>query len=102
MFHEVGHGLGVKSTIDGSGFVKDHLKEYYSSMEEGKADILGLFFVTQLVDMGEYKDKDLMDNYVTFMAGLFRLGEDTHLAEPLIAILDQFIGREPAEFSEVA
>jgi len=72
MFHEVGHGLGVKSTIDGSGFVKDYLKEYYSSMEEGKADILGLFFVVQLVDMGEYEDKDLMDNYVTFMAGLFR------------------------------
>jgi len=72
MFHEVGHGLGVQNTINGKGFVKDNLKEYYSSMEEGKADILGLFFVTQLVDMGEYKDKDLMDNYVTFMAGLFR------------------------------
>lgn len=72
MFHEVAHGLGVKSTIDGSGFVKDHLKEYYSSMEEGKADILGLFFVNQLHEMGEYQNEDLMDNYVTFMAGLFR------------------------------
>ena len=72
MFHEVGHGLGVKSTINGKGFVKDNLKDYYSSVEEGKADILGLFFVQQLVEMGEYKNKDLMDNYVTFMAGLFR------------------------------
>lgn len=72
MFHEVGHGLGVKSTINGNGFVKDNLKDLYSSMEEGKADILGLFFVQQLVDMGEYPDKDLMDNYVTFMAGIFR------------------------------
>ena len=72
MFHEVAHGLGVKSTINNKGYVKDNLKNYYSSMEEGKADILGLFFVTQLVDMGEYKEKDLMDNYVTFMAGLFR------------------------------
>lgn len=72
MFHEVAHGLGVKNTINGKGFVKDNLKDYYSSTEEGKADILGLFFVTQLVEMGEYKDKDLMDNYVTFMAGLFR------------------------------
>ncbi|MBI9067581.1 MAG: Zn-dependent hydrolase [Salinivirgaceae bacterium] len=72
MFHEVGHGLGVKQTINGKGFVKDNLKEYYSSIEEGKADLLGLFFVSQLVDMGEYKDKDLMDNYVTFMAGIFR------------------------------
>jgi hypothetical protein len=72
MFHEVAHGLGVKQTINGKGYVKDNLQDYYSSVEEGKADILGLFFVQQLVDMGEYKDKDLMDNYVTFMAGLFR------------------------------
>lgn len=72
MFHEVAHGLGVKSTINGKGFVKDNLKDLYSSMEEGKADILGLFFVTQLYQMGEYPQKDLMDNYVTFMAGIFR------------------------------
>ncbi len=72
MFHEVAHGLGVKNTINGKGFVKDNLKDKYSSMEEGKADILGLFFVSQLVEMGEYPEKDLMDNYVTFMAGLFR------------------------------
>jgi len=72
MFHEVGHGLGVKQTINGKGFVKDNLKEYYSAMEEGKADILGLFFVTQLTQMGEFPDKTLMDNYVTFMAGIFR------------------------------
>lgn len=72
MFHEVAHGLGVKSTINGKGFVKDNLKEYYSAVEEGKADILGLYFVTTLAQNGELKDKDLMDNYVTFMAGLFR------------------------------
>ncbi len=72
MFHEVAHGLGVKNTINGKGFVKDNLKEYYSSVEEGKADILGLFFVNQLTTMGEYPNKNLMDNYVTFMAGLFR------------------------------
>ncbi len=72
MFHEVAHGLGVKNTINGKGFVKDNLKDYYSSIEEGKADILGLFFVTQLVEMGEYEQKNLMDNYVTFMAGIFR------------------------------
>jgi hypothetical protein len=72
MFHEVAHGLGVKSTINGKGFVKDNLKDLYSSIEEGKADILGLFFVHQLHAMGEYQNKDLMDNYVTFMAGIFR------------------------------
>ena len=72
MFHEVAHGLGIKNTIDGKGTVRHALEEQYSALEEGKADILGLFLVTQLAEMGELGDKDLMDNYVTFMAGIFR------------------------------
>jgi len=72
MFHEVAHGIGIKNTIDGEGTVRHALKEQYSALEEGKADILGLFMVTQLTEMGEFGEKDLMDNYVTFMAGIFR------------------------------
>jgi len=41
-------------------------------MEEGKADILGLWAVYQLNQMGELGEKDMMDNFVTFMAGIFR------------------------------
>jgi hypothetical protein len=72
MFHEVAHGLGIKTTINGKGTVRESLGNVYSSMEEGKADILGLFMVTKLHEMGELGEKDLMDNYVTFMAGIFR------------------------------
>jgi len=72
MFHEVAHGMGIKNTIDGSGTVRHALKEQYSAIEEGKADILGLYLVTRLNEMGEFTDTDLMDNYVTFMAGIFR------------------------------
>ena len=72
LFHEVGHGLGVKETINGKGTVRDALKETYSSIEENKADIMGLYMVAKLYEMGEFPEKDLMDNYVTFMAGLFR------------------------------
>jgi len=72
MFHEVAHGLGIKETINGNGGVREALKETYSSMEEAKADILGLFMVSELVKMGELPETDLMDNYVTFMAGIFR------------------------------
>ncbi len=72
MFHEVGHGLGIKNTINGKGIVRKALREQYSALEEGKADILGLFLVTQLAEMGELGEKDLMDNYVTFMASIFR------------------------------
>lgn len=72
MFHEVAHGLGIKQTINGKGDVQSALKETYSAMEEGKADVLGIYMVEQLVKMGELKDHDVMDNYVTFMAGIFR------------------------------
>lgn len=72
MFHEIAHGLGVHRTINGKGDVREALKDAYSAIEEAKADITGLYLVTQMHEMGEIKDKDLMDNYVTFLAGIFR------------------------------
>lgn len=85
MFHEVAHGLGIKNTLDGKGTVGDALKEYASSFEEGKADILGLYMVDALgrqgeLDGGEAGEPDvasstearLMDSYVTFLAGILR------------------------------
>ena len=72
MFHEVAHGLGIKNTLDGKGSVREALKEQYSAIEEAKADILGLYMVTKLFEMGELKEGEVMDNYVTFMAGIFR------------------------------
>jgi hypothetical protein len=72
MFHEVAHGLGVKNTITGKGLVRDALLDVAGSMEEGKADILGLYMITELHDAGELPDTDLNDYYVTFMASVFR------------------------------
>ena len=72
MFHEVAHGLGVKNTINGRGTVRESLRAHASAMEEGKADILGLYMITQLFDQGEMTEGDLRDNYVTFMASIFR------------------------------
>jgi hypothetical protein len=73
MFHEVAHGLGIKNTISGKKqTVRDALKETYSAFEEAKADILGLFIVTKLIEKGEIKDLTTEDCFVTFMAGIFR------------------------------
>lgn len=72
MFHEVAHGLGMGMTINGESTVREALKDAYTSIEESKADILGLWCVCKLHEMGEFPDKDLMDNFVTFMAGIFR------------------------------
>lgn len=71
MFHEVAHGLGIKNTINDKGTVRAALKEHGSALEEGKADILGLYMVTQLQQKGEIEG-DLMDYYTTFLAGIFR------------------------------
>jgi hypothetical protein len=72
MFHEVSHGMGVKNTINGKGTAREALKETYSSIEEGKADIMGLWLVKSLREKGEITEGELMDNYVTFFAGIFR------------------------------
>lgn len=72
MFHEVAHGLGIKNTLNGKGTVRKALKDQASSFEEGKADILGLYMVSKLAEKGELDKSKLMDNYVTFLAGILR------------------------------
>jgi len=71
MFHEVAHGLGCLNTINGKGSVQSALKEQYSTLEEGKADILGLYLESRLKEMGEL-DIDMFNEYTTFLAGIFR------------------------------
>jgi hypothetical protein len=71
MFHEVAHGLGIKNTVAGKGTVRDALKELASGLEEGKADILGLYMITKLHEKGEVAGS-LEDYYVTFLTGIFR------------------------------
>lgn len=72
MFHETAHGLGIKNTINGKGTCRDALGDAFSTIEEGKADILGLYLITKLHEKGELADEDLKSNYVTFMASIFR------------------------------
>jgi len=71
MFHEVAHGLGIKNTLDGEQTVREALRDHASSMEEGKADILGLYMIGELQKKGEL-DSEMMDYYTTFLAGIFR------------------------------
>jgi hypothetical protein len=72
MFHEVAHGLGIKNMVSGKGTVREALKEQHGALEEAKADILGLYMITKLHQRGELGDQNLEDNYVTFLASIFR------------------------------
>ena len=71
MFHEVAHGLGIKNTINNKGTVRSALKELASALEEGKADILGLYMVQQLHKKGEIEG-DMKEYMTTFMTSIFR------------------------------
>lgn len=73
MFHEIAHGLGIKNTISGSGTVRSALKSHASALEEGKADVLGLYMVKSLrAQEGMIEEGSMEDNYVTFLASIFR------------------------------
>ncbi len=73
MFHETAHGMGIKNTVTGKGgTVREALSNQYNAIEEAKADVLGLYLVTKLSEMGEYTTTSMEDNYTTFMAGIFR------------------------------
>lgn len=72
MFHEVAHGLGIKNTIDGSGTVREALRNHASALEEGKADVLGLYMVDALREKGMIETGSPEEDYVTFLASIFR------------------------------
>ncbi len=71
-FHEVAHGLGIKNTVNGKGSVRKALENQYSAWEEAKADILGLYMVTSLIQKGEITNITENDAYATFIAGILR------------------------------
>ena len=72
MFHEVAHGLGIKNTIHGQGTVRQNLKDQQSALEEAKADVLGLYLVTRLLESRDLQGTTLDNHYVTFLAGILR------------------------------
>ena len=71
-FHEVAHGLGVKQTVNGKGTVDSAMGSEKTTWEEAKADILGLFMVSKLIDMGEITDITKEESIATFIAGIVR------------------------------
>ncbi|MFH2095592.1 MAG: Zn-dependent hydrolase, partial [Bacteroidota bacterium] len=72
LFYEIADGLKINNTVNNQGSVKDALKDYYNTINAMKADVLRILFLTKLHDMGKFEGKDLMDNYVTFVADIFR------------------------------
>jgi hypothetical protein len=74
LMHELMHGLGPHDiTVGGrKTTVRQELKETYSTIEEAKADISGLFALQFLVDKGHIDKRIEESMYTTFLASAFR------------------------------
>lgn len=71
-FHEVAHGLGIKNVVGSNISVRKALGNEYSAYEEAKADVLGLYMISELIKKGEVKDLTEEECIATYVAGLFR------------------------------
>jgi hypothetical protein len=74
VMHELMHGLGPHQIQVGgrNSTVRQKLKETYSTIEEAKADISGLFALQYLVDQGVLSKSLQETMYDTFLASAFR------------------------------
>ncbi len=74
LMHELMHGLGPHDIrVNGrQTTVRQELKESYSSIEEAKADVSGLFALQHLVDKGVLDKQLERTMYKTFLASAFR------------------------------
>lgn len=74
LMHEMSHGVGPGFiTINGRQTeVKKELKETYSTIEECKADILGMYNNIFMIEKGVYPKEMEKQVWVTFLAGAFR------------------------------
>ena len=74
LMHEMSHGVGpgyIK--VNGKETeVKKELKETYSTIEECKADILGMYNNLFMIEKGVYPKEMENEVWVTFLAGAFR------------------------------
>ncbi|WP_337866929.1 peptidase [Ignavibacterium sp.] len=74
LMHEMSHGVGPGFiTINGKQTeVKKELKESYSTIEECKADILGMYNNIFMIEKGVYPKEMEKQVWVTFLAGACR------------------------------
>jgi len=74
LMHEMSHGIGPGFIeIDGRKTeVRKELKETYATLEECKADILGMYNNVFMIEKGVFPESFEKETYVTFLAGIFR------------------------------
>jgi hypothetical protein len=75
LMHEVTHGLGpgkIRAQDSSETTVQKMLKETYSTLEECKADVGGMYTFAQLCNQGVFPSALEPGIYPTFLGGIFR------------------------------
>ena len=88
LMHELMHGLGPDNiTVGGRATnVRQEFKDAYSTIEEAKADVSGLFALQFLVDH-EKLDKAFNETmYTTYLASMFRLSGSVSMRRTVAAL----------------
>jgi len=71
-FHEIAGGLGISNRVTGEGTVRDALREYHGIIDATVSDLMALYLITQLHEMGELSEEDIKQAYVTSFASVMR------------------------------
>jgi len=74
LFHELSHSLGPAfvENDESKGPISKALGSSYSGLEEGKADVMGVYNILYMIERGELSEDLREKSLVTYVAGLFR------------------------------
>lgn len=74
LMHEMSHGLGPGTIVKNGQktTVSKELKETYSTIEEAKADVLGIYNLMYLIQKGVFPESLAANVYASYLGGIFR------------------------------
>merc|ERR1712029_85907 len=74
LFHELSHSLGPAfvNNDESKGTVAKALGASYSSLEEAKADVMGVYNILYMIKRGEMSEEMKAESLFTYISGLFR------------------------------
>ena len=74
LFHELSHGLGPGKIVKNGKetTVSAELRDLYNGLEEGKADIMGIYNILYMMEKGELPESEKQEMLATHFTGIFR------------------------------
>ena len=105
LHHELSHGLGPGSiTVNGRKTeARLELKELYATLEEAKADVMGVYNILALIDRKEMPAELRKSLEPTYVAGLFRsarFGVDEAHGQGVVAQFNYLLSKGALEVDQ--